>query len=125
VGFVVAPRQHVVAHSYFSPTTDEIEVAQNALADLFLDSPKTAKLRMVYPLSDYVVRYHGDVVDGKKVIVAEGYHVSQESLTRLQEAMADPRNTIHQVFGGGALFFHYVYDVDTKQVLLFHFNAPK
>jgi hypothetical protein len=124
-GYVIAPQRHVEAVSYWSPTAQQIDEAQNALADLFVHPPPAAKPRMKFPLSDYAVRFHGDLIQGKRVIIAEGYHFSQTSLATLQQEMADPGNIIRQVFGGDALHFHYAYDIDATQVLHFHFNTPK
>ena len=124
-GRVVLDEHHTVTLAYWKPGGADIALMENALSVEFSRVRQSNPKRLPYLLSDYAITCYGDEISAKRVMIARGFHKSQRTLEELQHSNADPKRTVSLVYGGGALYFTMVYDVEKNRVDRFSINAPK
>jgi hypothetical protein len=78
-----------------------------------------------FPLTEYAVRYHGEIRGGLRIVVGKATHTSQRGAERILRPPSRPDDTIAlETFGGGSYFFTVTYDVASGEVLELRYNAP-
>jgi hypothetical protein len=122
-GHVILDAEHAVTVAYWKPSEEDVQALERDMARLFAWPDHRLSEMQGARLSDYGVKYYGTVEKGRRIIIGKGVHLSQRSVSDLQEANA--RDVIElEAFGGGSLYFTIAYDPEKKKVLYVHANAP-
>ena len=81
--------------------------------------------RCPFPLSDYALRYRGDIERGRRIIVGKAVHKSQSGADRiLLPRIAPDEGVLLEAFGGGSYYFTVTYDVAKDRIIELRYNAP-
>ena len=70
----VNPFQSSASPNYWRPSEEDIAALEADMGRLWVKPDKRMSERVKLPLSDYFVRYHGAMVDGKRFIFGDGVH---------------------------------------------------
>lgn len=125
IGHVVLDQHHTMTLAYWKPVEAEVASAVSALTAEFSRARRSNSGRLPHPLSEYVITCHGDEISGKRVMIIRGFHKSQKTLGELQAFNAESTGIVHQVSGGGALYFTFLYDPAVSRGVQFSIHAPK
>lgn len=106
------------------PSEKDVVLFEADLAELFASPDGRFEAKPKAGLSQYFVRYYGEVREGASFIVAEGTHVSQMNFATFQQMNSQSGTVMLAPFGGGEQHFTALYDAATKRVTGVRFNAP-
>ncbi|MBI2514174.1 MAG: hypothetical protein HYV96_19550 [Opitutae bacterium] len=123
-GHVILDRELAIVSNYWRPTEEDVRGLEKEMARLIGSTDSRVVGMERAKLSEYGVRYYGTVLDGRRTIVGEGTHLSQQSLEDLRQENARPGNLRLKPFGGGKLSFTVVYDAEVKRILSIEAAAP-
>jgi hypothetical protein len=97
---------------YWTPSPGDIAALENDLGELWVRPDRRVSERPRLPLSDYVVRYRGEIEKDKRVVIGEGRRFSGEEAARY---LADRTEMVMTPFGD--TWFTVRYDPEQKKIV--------
>jgi hypothetical protein len=119
---ILTGAQAQVGSGYWQPAEKDIATLEEQLSRIWVSGGRGLERPPIRPLSEYVVRYSGQTINGRRVIVGGGAARSevQEADWLLERPNAVPMHA----FGGGENYFTVTFDFEAQRVTRVQVNAP-